>query len=62
MEIGLKDIVVMKKPHACGGDTFEIIRVGMDFKLNCCECQHIVMLPRQNALKVIKKIVWNGTG
>ena len=41
------DIVRMKKPHPCGSSEWEILRVGMDFRLRCLGCGHMVLLPRQ---------------
>ena len=29
------DIVKTKKKHPCGSDEWEIIRIGLDFKLKC---------------------------
>ena len=29
------DIIKMKKPHPCGSQEWEILRVGADFRLNC---------------------------
>ena len=52
-EVG--DIVETKKKHPCGGNTWEITRVGVDFKLKCQKCGHVVMLDREKALKQIKK-------
>ena len=28
----------MKKPHPCGCAEFEVLRVGVDFKLRCAGC------------------------
>lgn len=50
-------IVEMKKPHPCGNRQFEILRVGMDFKIKCTECGREVMLPRNKIEKNIRKIV-----
>ena len=33
MDISVGDRVEMKKQHPCGCKTFEILRVGMDFKI-----------------------------
>lgn len=57
MDIKVGDIVEMKKTHPCGGKNFEILRIGMDFKIRCCECNREVMLPRTKAEKNIKKIL-----
>ena len=47
MDIQLGDIVKLKKPHPCGSSEWEVIRVGMDFKLRCLGCGHIVMVARK---------------
>ena len=52
-EIG--DKVITKKKHPCGSDTWEITRVGVDFKLKCLGCGHIIMVDREKAYKMIKK-------
>lgn len=57
MDVRLKDILVMKKPHPCGSDQWLVLRTGMDFRLRCCGCGHEVMLPRSKAEKNIKKIL-----
>ncbi|NLG53610.1 MAG: DUF951 domain-containing protein [Clostridiales bacterium] len=57
MDIRLGDILHMKKTHPCGADTFEVLRTGMDFKLRCTGCSHVVEIPRHKAEKRIKKIV-----
>lgn len=57
MDIRLGDALIMKKKHPCGSDTFEVLRIGMDFKLRCSGCGHEVMLPRAKAEKNIKKIL-----
>ncbi len=51
-EIG--DIVITKKNHPCGGNEWEILRVGVDFKLKCTKCGHQIVLERPKALKMIK--------
>lgn len=57
MDIRIGDIVTMKKPHPCGSKEWKIIRVGADFRMECCGCGHIVMVPRVKAEKNIKNIV-----
>ncbi len=55
MEYQIGDIVRTKKVHPCGSKNWEILRVGVDFKLKCLGCGHIIMLERQKALKMITK-------
>ena len=49
------DIVKTKKAHPCGTSTWEIVRIGVDFKLKCEGCGHIITVPREKALKMITK-------
>lgn len=53
----LGSIVIMKKGHPCGSNEWEIIRVGADIKIKCLNCGRIVMLPRVEFDKKIKKVV-----
>jgi hypothetical protein len=43
----LGDIVKLKKPHPCGSQEWEILRVGADFRLKCLGCGHQVMVARK---------------
>ena len=51
MDFELGDVIKMKKAHPCGTNQWEILRVGMDFRLKCCGCGHQVMLPRKQVEK-----------
>ena len=53
----LGDIVEMKKPHACQTNRWEIIRMGMDIKIRCENCRHIVMMPRKEFDKKMKRVL-----
>ena len=57
MDYNIGDIIESKKKHPCGSKTWEITRVGVDFKFKCQGCEHVIMLPREKALKMIKKKV-----
>ena len=50
-------IIELKKTHPWGNNIFEILRLGVDIKLKCKECGHIVMLDRIELNKKIKKVV-----
>ncbi|MCG7408376.1 DUF951 domain-containing protein [Paenibacillus sp. ACRRX] len=54
---GLGDIVQMKKPHPCGTNEMEIIRMGMDIRIKCVGCKHSVMIPRAKFEKSMKKVL-----
>ncbi|MCK8625090.1 DUF951 domain-containing protein [Apilactobacillus xinyiensis] len=53
----LHDVVEMKKPHPCGTNSWEIIRMGADIKLECQNCGHIIMLSRREFEKKMKKVL-----
>lgn len=59
MDIKVGDKVEMKKQHPCGCKEFEILRIGMDFKIKCCGCAREVMLPRSKVEKNIKHVIEN---
>ncbi|MFQ6931132.1 DUF951 domain-containing protein [uncultured Eubacterium sp.] len=57
MEYDIGNIVTLKKGHPCGTNQWKIIRTGADFKLKCCGCDRIVMIPRKTFEKSVKKII-----
>ena len=59
MTYELNDIVVMKKVHPCGSSEFEIVRLGADIKIKCVKCGHVIMLPRIELNKKIKRVIKN---
>ena len=48
------DNVTTKKPHACGGNSWEVLRVGADYKIKCLKCGHVVMLSSDKFYKAVK--------
>lgn len=50
----LGDIVRLKKKHPCGSFNWEILRVGMDFRLKCQGCGHLILIPRTKFEKMVK--------
>lgn len=53
LEIG--DIITMKKPHACGNPSWEIVRLGVDIGLKCVKCGHTIIMDRIKLYKKIKQ-------
>ena len=56
MDINVGDVLDLKKQHPCGGTQFEVMRIGMDFRIKCLKCQTQVWIPRVKLEKRIKKI------
>ena len=57
MDVRVGDVLELKKEHPCGSRRWQVLRVGMDFKLRCQGCGHELMLPRSKAEKAIKRIL-----
>ena len=55
VEYNIGAIVRTKKQHPCGSKLWEITRIGVDFKLKCLGCGHVIMIERPKALKMITK-------
>ena len=53
----LKTVVEMKKPHACGENKWEIIRMGADIRIKCLGCGQLVLMPRREFNRKIKKVL-----
>lgn len=55
----LYDVVEMKKEHPCVNRTrfFQIVRMGADIKIMCLGCGNIIMMPREDFVRKVKKIV-----
>lgn len=55
------DVVRMRKTHPCGGDTWEIMRTGVDFRIKCLKCGRVLMIPRPKFEKSVKAVVSSAT-
>jgi hypothetical protein len=53
----VNDRIRMKKSHPCGGNIFDVLRIGADFRIRCAQCGREVMLERVKVEKNIKKII-----
>jgi len=62
MNIRVGDSVIMKKSHPCGSARFVVLRTGLDLKLKCCGCDHIIEGERcklERKIKSVEKIQEN---
>ena len=51
------NLVVMKKGHPCGENLWEIMKLGADIRIKCTKCGRIVIIPRIEFNKKIKKVL-----
>lgn len=56
MNVEVGDVLEMKKSHPCGSREWQVLRVGMDFKLRCVGCGREMMIPRSKAEKSVRHI------
>lgn len=61
IELQIGDLLVLKKAHACGENSWEIYRLGADIGLRCTACKRLVMLPRSKLERRIRLITRDGT-
>jgi hypothetical protein len=62
IDLFLDDVVQMRKPHPCGGDTWRVVRLGAEIGIRCLTCERKVMLPRAEFERRIKRFVSRGDG
>jgi hypothetical protein len=60
MEIELGDVVRLRKKHPCGGDEWQVTKVGIDIRIKCLICQRQVLLERGVLERRMKTLVSKG--
>lgn len=61
MDLRVGDIVVLRKPHPCGGVTWRLERIGADIGAMCLTCQRYILVPRSQFEIRIKQFLERGT-
>jgi hypothetical protein len=56
----LDDLVVLRKPHPCGGDTWRVVRLGADIGVRCASCGRRVLIARRDLERDLKRFVERG--
>jgi len=59
-DIRLDDVVKMRKPHPCGGDEWQVVRLGTDIGMLCLTCRRKVYLPRSRFARQVRRFVSRG--
>jgi hypothetical protein len=60
LKLYLGDVVRTRKNHPCGGDQWEIVRLGADIGIRCLRCGRRVLMPRAKLERRIKEFVRRG--
>jgi len=56
LDIRVGDRVQLRKQHPCGGDTWDVTRIGADIGIRCTTCGRRIMLPRPKLEKQVKSV------
>ena len=51
------DIVQMKKKHPCVSQEWEVVQLGTDMRIKCCNCERVLLIARPKFIKGTKKIL-----
>jgi hypothetical protein len=51
------DVLELRKPHACGANEWEVVRLGMDLRLRCRRCGREVMILRADLERRLKRFL-----
>jgi len=56
-EVQAGDTVRLRKAHPCGGDTWQVTRVGTDVGLRCLTCGRVVLLRRMDFFRRLRAVL-----
>ncbi len=59
-DIRMGDVVKMRKPHPCGSNEWEVVRLGADIGIRCRQCGRRVLIPRSQYARQMKTLVSAG--
>jgi len=59
-EMGMGDVIRLRKKHPCGNSDWEVVRIGADIGLKCLGCGRRLLLPRREVARRMKEYVSKG--
>jgi hypothetical protein len=59
-EIETGDVVKLSKVHPCGGDEWQVVRLGADIGIKCLKCGRRILLERSVFERRVKKYIRRG--
>ena len=60
MDIEFGDVVRLRKKHPCGGDEWQVMKLGVDIRVKCLKCHRQVLLERETFERRVKTLVSRG--
>ena len=55
-EYNVGSLLILKKGHPCGENLWEVVKLGADIRLKCTKCGRLIIIPRLELNKKIKKV------
>ena len=62
MDVRVGDQLQMKKAHPCGGNIFDVLRIGADFKIRCSGCGREMILSLSPGPALLEKADYDHLG
>jgi len=59
-DMGLGDVVRLRKPHPCGATDWIVVRIGADIGLKCLGCGRRILLTRRELSRRMKATISKG--
>lgn len=60
VEFRLGDVVLLRRPHPCGGTAWLVDRLGADIGIRCRSCGRHVLIERRNLERRLESFVSRG--
>ena len=51
-EVG--QVLRLRKEHACGGDTWKVLKSGVDVRLQCETCGRVLLIARDKLVRQVR--------
>ncbi len=61
-DLRIGDLLRLRKRHACGGEEWEVVRLGTDIGLRCRQCGRRVLIERAIIERRVAAVVQRGDG
>jgi hypothetical protein len=62
VKFAVGDVLELRKPHACGANEWEVLRLGMDLRLRCRRCGRDVMILRADLERRLRRFLVRAPG
>jgi hypothetical protein len=57
MDLKPGDTIQLRKKHPCGSNGWEVLQIGVDFRIKCLGCQRQILIDRMILERKVKSVV-----